>query len=145
MRITLILNGVKPISLNNSQRFNPRSNTRYKTGAAKVFESKVNLELRKFKNELNKFNKKYDENKHYVSAEYRFYMPIMTKDRETKTMRISQKSGDLSNLVKALEDIIFNQLHADDSCIASMTVYKIESKELRTEVEYTINDLHHIN
>lgn len=142
MKISLCLDGVKPISLNNNQKFtSKKGGYKYKTDNAKQFESFVNLELRKFKNGISRFNKKYDEQLHYVVAEYRFFMPIMT----VKDKRVSKTSGDLSNLVKALEDIIFKQLNADDSCVTALTVYKIESKEIRTEIEYHIRDLHHIN
>jgi Holliday junction resolvase RusA-like endonuclease len=142
MKISLCLTSCKPIGLNNCYTFSTigRSVRRFPGKEYKVLESQVNQELRKFRPQINKFNNAFDENKHYLTAEYRFYMPIMTKDK-----RIHKRAGDLSNLVKPIEDIVFKQFVADDSHIASMNVHKIQSKEPRIEIEYAIKDLHHIN
>lgn len=142
MKLDLILSDIKPISLNNSQKISTvgRFAKKYKTDAAKVFESRVNNILRKYKTDINKFNNYYDENKYYIVADYRFYMPIMVKNNS----RISKTSGDLSNIIKNLEDIIFKQLIADDSQVAALTVTKIHSKEIRAEITLTLKDLKHI-
>ena len=137
-QITLILDDIKPINLNNCYTISSIGGKirRFPSKEYKQLESKVNLILRKYKNEINKFNNEFDANKHYLTASYTFYMPVLTKDK-----RISQRSGDCSNLVKAIEDIIFKNLTPDDSHITSMLVEKIESKEIRTEISYTIKHL----
>lgn len=141
MQISLHLPNTKPLNLNHCYTISTIGGKvrRFPSPEYKKYESLVNLELRKYKSEINKFNNYYDENKHYIVAEYRFYYPIITK-KET----LSKRSTDLSNAIKALEDIIFKSLIADDSQIAELNVTKIHSENVRAEITFTIKDLKHI-
>jgi len=143
MKIHFLFNDIKPINLNNSQKITTigKFARKYKTDESKVFESNINNQLRKFKNEINKFNKYYDKSNCYINADYRFYMPILLKDKS----RVSKRSGDLSNLVKNLEDTIFKHLHADDGEVVNLNVTKIESKAIRIEVDLELKSMCHIN
>lgn len=143
MRIHFLFDNVKPINLNNSQKITTigKFARKYKTDESKIFESNINNQLRKFKNDINKFNKQYDKANHYINADYRFYMPILLKDKS----RVSKRSGDLSNCVKNLEDIIFKQLHADDGEVVNLNITKIESNTLRIEVDLELKPMCHIN
>jgi Holliday junction resolvase RusA-like endonuclease len=142
MKLELCFDGVEPVSLNNSTGFSSRGKftTKYKKDNYKILESKVNLIIRKYKNEINKFNKKYDENQHYLTADYRFYYPILIKSGK----RISKTSKDWSNLPKTIEDCIHKQLVADDSQVISGSSTKIHCKEPRIEVDIYLRDLRSI-
>ena len=137
MKIEICLHGIKPISLNDSQK-SGRNGRRYKPVTTLQWESLVNLELRKFKNEINKFNKYYDENKHYITTYYKIFHNKVLKKNNT----INKNGGDNSNIIKPIEDIIFKQLLADDS--AGLYVEKYHSENVRTEIEIAIKDLRHI-
>lgn len=134
----LILDNIKPINLNNCYTISSIGGKirRFPSKEYKQFESSVNIQLRKYKNEINKFNKEFNQEKHYLVCEYKFYMPVMTKDN-----RVSQRSGDCSNLVKAIEDIIFKNLLCDDSHITELLISKIHSNEIRTEMNLFIKYL----
>lgn len=139
MKIQLLFDNLEPITLNNQARF--AKGRVYKTKKTQQFISQVNLMMRQYKNDLNKFNKYYDENKHFLICDYYFYKPIMHK----KDKRVSKNSGDLSNLVKALEDAIFKHLHADDSAVCVLNVHKIDSQKVYTKVNIQVRDLSYIN
>ena len=142
MKLEIILPNIEPISLNNSQKISTigKFAKKYKTADTKVFESIVNNLLRKYRVDINKFNNYYEEKKHYLVASYRFFKPIFIKDGS----RISKTSGDNSNTIKNLEDIIFKQLIADDSQVVDLNVTKVHSKDIRTEITITIKELRHI-
>lgn len=140
MKIELSLIGVKPLSLNSAYKTDFKTRRRCKSQGYYRLESKVNYELRKFKNELAKFNNYFDREKHYINAEYRFYMPIITK----KDKRVSETSGDVSNIIKVIEDLVFKQLLADDSHIINLHASKIHSDKARIEIILQIKDLKHI-
>ena len=142
MKIEICLNLIKPISLNHSTKITTRGKfaSKYKTDSYKQLESAINLQMRKYKNELNKFNNKYSETKHYLVAEYRYYYPILIKAGN----RISKKSGDTSNNIKVIEDCVFKHLMADDSQVISLQATKIHSNDIRTEITLELKDLKYI-
>lgn len=139
MKLQLLFDNLEPITLNTQGRFG--KGRFYKTDKTQKFISQVNLMMRQYKNDLNKFNKYYDETKHFLVCDYYFYKPIITK----KDKRISKTSGDLSNLVKALEDAIFKHLHADDSAVCVLNVHKINSQNIYTKVNIQVRDLSYVN
>jgi Holliday junction resolvase RusA-like endonuclease len=138
MKINLYLNSVKPINLNNCQKITTigRHARKYKTKEYNQLESKVNSILNSQKSEIRKFNKYYNEEKHYIDISYRFYYPILTKK-----MLISKRSQDVDNIVKPINDIIFKHLLADDSQIINLNATKIHSAEPRIVVEINIRRL----
>ncbi len=139
MKINLFLDNIKPISLNDSQK-SGRNGRRYKTSKTLQFESAVHLELRKHRNEFNRFNKFFDENKHYITAYYRiFHDKVLKKDRT-----INKNGGDNSNTIKPLEDLIFKNLMADDSAVQGLYIEKFHSNNIRVEIELSIKELRHI-
>jgi len=142
MKLNLLFENVTPVSLNQSAKITTMGKfaRKYKTDKTKQFESNISSQLRKFKNDINKFNKTYDKDNFYIISDYRFFMPVLVKDGS----RISKRSGDLSNLVKVLEDQIFKQLHADDSEVASLNIIKVESGHPRIEVDLELRDIRHI-
>jgi|694.fasta_scaffold55836_9 Holliday junction resolvase RusA-like endonuclease len=52
----------------------------------------------------------FDPEKNYISTEFYFYSPKL----KTKQKKLNRKKPDLSNLIKALEDGIFETLGIDD-------------------------------
>jgi Holliday junction resolvase RusA-like endonuclease len=142
MRIEICLDRIEPISLNNSTKITTRGGfaKKYKTDKYKQLESSMAIALRKYKNDINKFNNKYNSGKYYLVAEYKFYYPILLKSGEA----INKKSKDVSNLIKVVEDILFKQLLADDSEVISVTATKIHSKDIRTEIILELKDLRHV-
>jgi len=140
MKLRILLKNLKPIPLNQVYATDFRTKRRFKSKKYKQFESAVNKELRAFRVEINKFNKAYNEEKHYITADYRFYFPLITK----KEGRISKTSGDVSNLIKSLEDIVFKSLMADDSGVIQVIATKINSEDVRIEIELAIKDIKHV-
>jgi Holliday junction resolvase RusA-like endonuclease len=140
MKLKLEILEIKPIPLNQVYATDFRTKRRFKSKKYNQFESKVNNALREFKNEINRFNKFYNEEKHYITANYRFYFPILTK----KEHRVSKTSGDVSNLIKALEDIVFKSLIADDSAVLSVSADKIHSENIRIEIELNIKQIKYV-
>lgn len=128
---------IKPLNLNNCYTISTIGNSvrRFPSREYKQYESLVNQELRKFKSEINKFNKAYDENEHYLIAEYNFFYPILTKK-----YNISKRSTDLSNSIKALEDILFKNFVMDDSQVCELYVRKIHSENIRAEISFKIRN-----
>ncbi len=141
MKLQLFFDDIKPLSLNKAYANDPRTKRRFNSKDYNQYQSAINNELRKYKNQINKFNNAYDESKYYIVSSYRFYLPIMVKSND----RISKNSLDTSNCIKVLEDIIFKQLIADDSAVVDINAMKIHSEHLRIEVEFELKNLHHIN
>jgi len=139
MKIELELSNIKPATLNHYEK--PRSRGRfisfYKPAESKLFDSLVNSQLNKYKSEYRKFNKYYDELKHYLIIGYIFYMPVLVKKKD----RISKTSKDVDNIVKPLQDLIFKQLSADDSSIISISSTKIHSENLNIKVSIQVKNL----
>ena len=128
---------VKPLNLNHCYTISSIGGKvrRFPSKEYKQYESIVNLELRKYKAEINKFNKNYNEDEHYIIAEYNFYYPIITKKGN-----ISKRSTDLSNSIKALEDIIFKSFVIDDSQVCELYVRKVHSENIRVEINFKIRN-----
>lgn len=139
-KITLYLDNIKPITLNHCTKYRVIKNfvSTYKSTEYKDLIKEVNnLLLYGFnKAQIKKFNEVYNESENYLTAEYRFYYPILTKKN-----LISKRSMDWSNISKPIEDIIFKHLKTDDSQVVSGTVTKIHSEEIKTVVEYSIGHL----
>ena len=142
MKLEISLPNIEPISLNHATKISTRGKfaTKYKTEAYKQLESSMGNALRGYRKEINKFNNKYTSGKYYLVAEYRFFYPILLKSGDA----ISKKSKDVSNLTKVVEDILFKQILADDAEVISLTVTKIHSKDIRTEIILELKDLRHI-
>lgn len=138
MKIEISLPGIKPITLNHAHKITTRGKfpSKYKTKEYKQLESQVNSLLIKNKNLFTKFNKVYDETKHYITCDYKFYYPILTKKKT-----ISKKSNDVTNCVKAIEDIVFKHLVCDDSQVISASETKIHSDQVRTDIIINLHDL----
>jgi Holliday junction resolvase RusA-like endonuclease len=143
MNLFFELPDIKPMTLNHAYTISARPGMgvrRFPSKEYKQLESKINLLIRKYKNDIAKFNKKYIPEKHYLCAEYRFYMPILTK----KEGKVSQRSVDLSNSVKVIEDIIFKSLNADDCAVINLNVIKVHSEDIRTEISLQIKEVHNL-
>lgn len=134
MNLSLIL-PIKPLNLNHCYTISSLGGKvrRFPSKEYKQYESLINDELRKYKSEINKFNKYYDETKHYLIAEYNFYYPILTKKKT-----ISKRSIDLSNSIKALEDIIFKNFLIDDSQVCTLIVTKNHHDNVFADITYKI-------
>tara|TARA_R110000868_G_C10972548_1_gene770404 strand:+ start:873 stop:1301 length:429 start_codon:yes stop_codon:yes gene_type:complete len=141
MKISLCFKHCKPLSLNKGYTINAKNNQvrRFPSKEYKQLESVVCMYLAQQKNEIKKFNNYFDESKHYIIEELRFYFPVMKKDNT-----INKTSGDVFNLPKIVEDILFKKLNADDSQVMSGYVHKIHSKEIRIEIDLTIKELKHV-
>lgn len=137
-KLQIILPDIKPISLNHAYISAAKFNRviRFPSKEYKQLESKINLILREYKNDINKLNKYFDPKKHCIHCSYRFYMPILKKDGT-----ISMKSLDLSNCIKVIEDIIFKQFQFDDSQISFLSCEKIHSDVIRTVLDLRIAEL----
>jgi Holliday junction resolvase RusA-like endonuclease len=124
LKIELVFSDIKPITLNHCHKITTKGKfpTKYKTQEYTEFESKINSQLNAQKKELSKLNKAYDFQKHALSISYVFYYDILT----TKGL-ISQKSMDLDNVGKPINDVIFKHLDMDDSQIIDITLSKRHS------------------
>lgn len=140
MKLEIYLHDIKPLPLNQVYATDFRTKRRFKSKKYTQFESAVNNQLRKFKSDINKFNKYFDENNHCITVSYRFYYPILTK----KDNRISKTSGDTSNLIKPIEDVLFKQLIADDSHVIDVSASKIHSETLRIAIILHVRELKYI-
>lgn len=135
MKVKLSIKDITPLSLNNCYVFSTlnRHVRRFPSNEYKKYELLINEQLFNCKQNLNSIkniNSYFDENKHYLSCEYIFYYPILTK----KSFRISKKSNDLSNSIKAIEDIIFKNLTCDDSSVCHLYASKIHSQKKLCEI-----------
>lgn len=133
MEIKLIFKDVEPITLNHSI-------TRTKWGFTKSksyrkLESEVAYNVVKEPNcsQILGLNDYFVSGNHYLKCEYEFYYNIKTKKNT-----IGKRSKDVSNIVKPIEDCIFNYLDADDAEVLELSVKKIQSEEIKTTVKITI-------
>jgi len=140
MKLKITIINVEPISLNSAFPTNFKTKRRFKSDDYSRFESIVNGQLRNYRSQINKFNKKYNENEHYLVSTYRFYYPILIKSGK----RISKTSKDWSNLPKAIEDLVHKNLNADDSQVMSGSSTKIHSQDIRIEIEIELKNIKHI-
>ena len=62
----------------------------------------------------------------------------------TKNKTVSKTCIDTSNAIKILEDVLFNYMGIDDSLCISVNAVKVESNEIRSEIELNCFDLNSI-
>lgn len=142
--ITLSLPYVEPITLNTATKYRTRGKfvQSYKSPAYKDLIKIVNAHLRSKENyeALKEFNSYYDPKRHYITAEYRFYYPLITQKKT-----ISKNSKDISNLIKSIEDILFDHLpNANDAEVIKVSAMKIHSEEVKTIIQLNTVLLSHI-
>jgi Holliday junction resolvase RusA-like endonuclease len=135
MKINLSLPSVEPLTLNTCTKYRVQGGRyvkAYKSDSYKELEKLINVYLKMpvNKKQIDVFNREYDQTRHYLTLEFRFYYPIITKKN-----CISKTSKDISNLVKPIEDIIFDHLVCDDSQVINLSAIKIHSEDIKTIVE----------
>lgn len=140
MKLEITLSGINPLPLNMIYSTSFKTGRRFKSQKYVIYERSINKELLKYKEEINNFNNFFSSDEHYIVADYLFYYPILTK----KDKRISKNSGDISNLIKACEDVIFKHLNADDSSVVSINATKIESEHIRMVITYSVKQISQI-
>jgi Holliday junction resolvase RusA-like endonuclease len=120
---------LEPISLNQSHRIARFGNrpTRIKTKDMISWEAEFAYLLSSANEQRKEFLANYDEKKHSFYIEIYFY--IKEDKFITKKKTISQKSGDLSNMIKTSEDQVFRWLGIDDSQVTKIVVEKIPTKD----------------
>lgn len=141
MKINLSLPSVEPLTLNTCTKYRVQGGRyvkAYKSEAYKDLEAMINtyLQMPSNKKQVDEFNKQYDQTKHYLSLDCRFYYPLITKKNT-----ISKTSKDISNLIKPIEDILFKHLVCDDSQVINVNAIKIHSNEIKTIIELRGFDL----
>lgn len=119
---------LKPLSLNNAYR-NNRQGIRFKTQKYREWESVFKKEIKPYLNELEGLFKAFDPKRHGFYCTYDIYCPIETKDG-----RISKTSGDVSNMPKLLEDLLFS-FGVDDCNVLSVKSRKHHSEEIFTLIQ----------
>jgi Holliday junction resolvase RusA-like endonuclease len=141
MRLDLTFYGLEPISLNNCQKIVAKGKfpRKYKTKEYVEFESKINSQIQNYKAALRKFNSHYDENMHYLVADFYFYYPVMTKKGS-----IGKTSKDVDNIIKPVNDVIFKYLSTDDSQVMSVSATKIHSENIKIEVTFQTKLISHL-
>ncbi len=129
---------VKPITINHYHKITTRGKfaSKYKAADAVAFERDIEMELVKYLREIKLFNDNYDSKRHYLVADYRFYIPFMTKQN-----KIAKRKHDVDNFIKTAQDNIFNYMKADDSEIISLTATKIHSIECKICVTFQVKSL----
>lgn len=122
---------MNPLSLNQSHRLVKFGNraSRIKTNEFVQWEKEFNDWLLEYSDLKTHLNYNYDDRKHAVQLEMYIYLneeKFFTKPKNKKDFRrISQKSGDVSNMIKTSEDQIFRWLGIDDSQNTSVHCHKI--------------------
>lgn len=131
---TLKFPNVKALSLNACFSNTPHGRVKSKkyTEFTKVIDGLMLAQ----KNSLLDLMKHFNEFEHYITCDWKFYFPIFKKDGH-----ISKTAGDVSNMIKPIEDLIFKKLSIDDAYIVSGSFVKIESNYLGIEVTITIKDV----
>jgi len=121
MRINIDIVGVKPISLNSSQKIStingrPRM---VKTPKTREFEKEVRSQLAIVGKKFEMLNNYLSKNECYLDVNYIFFFNVMTKKG-----KISKTSGDVDNLIKPFQDLLFEKISYDDSQIMEVWAKK---------------------
>lgn len=125
--LTIEFEGFKAIALNNTQKFG-RGHV-YKTEKTHEFNFLVSSVLSKNHAEIMNFNKFLKSGEFYLVVDYLFYFKVFTKKN-----KIGKNFGDVDNLIKPIQDLIFKRLIYDDSQILTITASKIHSENPKTKV-----------
>ena len=88
----------------------------------------------KYNNELIEFFSKFNERTHEISAALYYYTPNV----ETKKKKINKKQGDLDNLFKPINDLVFSTTKVDDSAIGEIYMKRILSNSHCAILQYDI-------
>jgi Holliday junction resolvase RusA-like endonuclease len=131
MKINLVFSGLTPITLNHSHKISTRGKfaTKYKTKEYKQFESLFASKSRLYKAEFSKLNNYFDDKKHCLHVEYKFFYPILTKKGI-----ISKTSKDVDNCIKTTQDCLFQNLLFDDAFITKVSAEKIHCEKPSIEI-----------
>lgn len=118
------LEDLRPISTNSAMEHS--SHGVYKSDKYRIFEAEFEIKMTKYKSKIDEIKEYFDEDKHCIATEFKFYFPC-----QTKSGRLSKRAGDCTNGVKSLEDALFNLLEIDDAFVNENHNFKIHSdKEL---------------
>lgn len=139
MFIQFVFNNLKPVNTNNYQKItsvrgHPR---KYKTKDTVQFEKCIDQVVDLInRRDLDLLNNHYDSAKHYLTMDYRFYLPVFTKKG-----LIAKRKNDIDGMIKPIQDMIFKHLKPDDSEIVSLTAMKIHSEIPRIEITINVKDI----
>lgn len=107
----------KPLTLN--QAFiTLRNGRRARSSKYELFKKTIEKRLNLI--ELEDFSDTFNQSKHAL----KMTMIVYLKDLYTKKGTISQKSGDIDNFTKCINDIIFKNTNLDDSYITELHISK---------------------
>lgn len=106
-----------------------------KTEAARQYEKAIEFKLKNQKNEAKIFASLFDENKHYLIAEWELTSP----DLLTKENRISMNSTDL-DAHKVLQDAVMEFVGIDDAYIKREIKEKFQG-DYKVSLKLTICEL----
>ena len=119
-----IFNGVEPISLNACESVTRRGIV-YKSDAYKHFYNRILPYIISYRKKFKNLAEEFVHGEHALRMTYIWYMP---EDRFfTKKKLINKKSGDVDNLVKPINDIIFKELELHNSVIDDALVLDCRS------------------
>lgn len=139
MKLTLEVPMLKPIGVNHSHMLTTigRHARRIKTTATKNFEKKFDQRMDQYQDDIDHFNNIYNPERHHIVIDYRFYIPVMKKNKKS----INQRSGDVDGLIKVAQDCLFKKLKADDSAITFLTAAKIHSEKYNIVIDISLRDI----
>lgn len=137
MKISFEIAELDPVTLNHTHKIanNKRNGKKFmkKTIVYEQFESIFNNKMRTQRVNVNKLNKYFDESKHCLQIDYRFYFPVYT----SKGL-IGKTSKDVDNIIKPIQDCLFKNFMFDDSLITKVSSEKIHSETSRIEIDIKV-------
>ena len=84
----------------------------------------------KYASEVGELNKCFDEKIHCLHIDYKFYYPVNKK----KDGQISKTSKDVDNIIKPVQDVLFNSFVFDGAFITKVSSEKIHAEKSRIEI-----------
>lgn len=138
-KINLILNNIKPFSIN-SYYYGTR---RVRTREARLWGEDIHRQLQVYRYLMVDFQKQFNPTIHTLHCSLRFSIPNLF----TKAGEINHQSKDLSNIEKPLLDIVTGRkyfdrgeptLNIDDKYITRLLSEKVYGSSYTIEIEFEI-------
>jgi Holliday junction resolvase RusA-like endonuclease len=134
--IRLIIEGIPPLSTNETVKFN-RNGKYYKSTKKAEFQKEIDLQCLKYADDLAAFKRNFNKKTEFISVFYQIRIPEEKFYNKNGSMKLTRK--DLDNHFKALQDRVFKNLGIDDVYILDLVADLRPDKDYKTAI--TINKL----
>ena len=120
-----------------------RNGRRYKTKETVQWEKDARDQVSRHAFKLEALREEFNPSKHIIKTNYTFYLP--KEKLLTKQNMVSKTSSDVDNLIKPVNDIIFDMACINDAFVYKVTAQKFPCIGTKIDVGITLVNMNDID